>query len=323
MKKQEPKLTHLLNLTDDFGVWQHFKLNAIFKEEGYALDDSARALIVYLLFGDLDNARTCLTYLKNSLKEGKFVGFFDQNRNVVTYPSSDDAMGLAYWALSYCVATNFEKEQALILLSQIDKNVLLNSDHLRPQVYMLIGLSLQGNFEESSILAKRLVSKFNISWGWFEGMLTYANAVVPYGLLHYFNTFKTEESESERIVQAAVKTLETVCYIGRIPAPIGNKNWHVNGNVNRDIYGQQPIDAAFMVLMYCEAYRYYDDKEFLLKAQEWFDWFWGNNIFKESFINDDFGCADGLDPNGLSKNFGAESTIMFLWASKIYATMNV
>ena len=109
--------------------------------------------------------------------------------------------------------------------------------------------------------------------------------------------------------------------IGKIPAPIGNRKRHeISGNANNH-FGQQPIDAAFMVLMLTLAFKYFKNSEYLREAKDWMDWFYGNNICHTSLVTPENACADGIDENCISQNFGAESTIMYLWARHEYETI--
>ena len=48
------------------------------------------------------------------------------------------------------------------------------------------------------------------------------------------------------------------------------------------------------------------------------DWFYGNNIMKANLINQDYACADWINEGEVSTNYGSESTIVYLWAQKMY-----
>lgn len=320
--KQQAHTTHLVNLTDQFGVWQFFEKGEILKSEGYALDDSSRALIVFLLYNDSDRAKICLDYIKRSLKEGKFIGFWNEKHEGIVYPSSEDAHALAVWALAYCIKNNFEQEEAQSILSQVDLNLLEKSEHIRTRSYALIAHSLLGNKAKAEQIAKTIIAQYNQESQWFEEKLTYANAIIPYALLSYLETIPHTDSDIENIIKEAINTLERYCRIGVIPAPVGNRQWQKIGDISRDIYGQQPIDAAFMVLLLSKAYTYFKDEKYKQAAGEWMEWFYGNNIMKANLINQDYACADWINEgsqNGeVSTNYGSESTIVYLWAQKIF-----
>ena len=309
-------LTHLQWLTDDFGVWQHTKGDEIHREMGYALDDAARGLIVFLLFKDIARAEVCLEYLEKSLLPGgTLVGFFDEHRKPLDNGSSHDARALAVWALATCVEQNFHAAQAGALLKKIQLDDLLQTGYLRTLAYLLLAYCALHDKPKASLVAKKLWASYSPKLDWFEERLTYANAAIPWALLRHRRLFGGTKTQDERL-KKAIDTLEEYSRIGVIPAPVGNRIWQRVGAVERDIYGQQPIDAGFMVLMLAEAYELYGDKNYRAAADDWMQWFYGNNIYKARLISDKHACVDGLYalPRGVCKNKGAESTIVYLLA---------
>jgi hypothetical protein len=308
------KTIHLNNLTDKFGVWQHHENGKVHVGEGYALDDSARALIVFLLYGQKEQAEICLSYLEKSVKDQKMIGFFWADKTVRTFPSSEDAFALAYWALAYCIKNNFQKERAQKVVEQLDINVLRKSQHIRTRAYTLIADSLVGNSTDAEKTASSIIQNFDPQKEWFEPKLFYANAIIPYALLTYAQEF-SKTAHLNQIIEQSIITLERYCRIGKIPAPVGNRIWQAIGEPYRDPYGQQPIDAAYMVMLLVKAYEAYKNPAYKESAQEWMDWFYGNNIMKANLITDEGACADGIDEFAVSSNYGAESTIVYLWAA--------
>jgi hypothetical protein len=320
MKTQKYKAqpTFLEYLTDDFGVWEHAHRDKILKEEGYALDDPARALIVYLLFGKKDKARVCLGYIESSLKDGLFWGEFTDDRKPFTFPSSEDAFGLALWALAYAKSVKFEVDKVDEILGNVNLDYTKEVNYLRPNSYYLIAFTLLGLRERADMVFNKIMEHYDITLGWFEPKLIYANAAIPLSLIKYINHYGIEGKELESKIETAIETLDKHMRIGVIPAPPGNVIWQEIGSGVRDIQGQQPIEAGFMVLLLCEAYNFFREERYKTKAKEWLDWFYGNNIVKQSLINENYACADGIDQDRVSDHNGSESTIMYLWANKIY-----
>jgi len=317
-----PQTAHLEKLTDKFGVWQFFENGQILKSAGYALDDSARALIVYLLYNKRDQANVCLCYLEKSLSGGLFVGFFNEQHEPIVYPSSQDAHALAFWALAHAKTQNFEADRVQSLLDSVNKTILYESTYIRTQSYTLIALSLLQDEHHAKALADTIANQANECFNWFEPVLTYANAIIPYALLSYLEAFKTEDAHFEEVILKSIETLENYMRIGVIPAPVGNRNWQQLGDTQRDIYGQQPIDAAFMVLLLSKTYRYFQDEQYKRKAGEWMDWFYHNNIMQQNLITNEGACADWIGDQVVSTNYGSESTIVYLWAAKEYSRIS-
>ena len=68
-------------------------------------------------------------------------------------------------------------------------------------------------------------------------------------------------------------------------------------------------------MMLQAAYQATKNKEYLRLQRKAFDWFLGSNDLHIPVYNfTTHGCHDGLTPNGLNLNQGAESTLSFLLA---------
>ncbi len=317
------KLTYLRWLTDDFGIWQHTNGDEIYREMGYALDDSSRALIVFMQCGDDKKAKVCLDYLQKSQTPKGFVGFFDGERQPLSDTSSDDAYALAIWALAEAVKHKFHSKQATAILEKTNDKALIEKGYLRTLAYLLLAYSALKDKKRAQPIADAIMKRFDKNIGWYEDRFTYANAAIPLALLRYRQAFKIKDKQFDEALRQSIDVLEDHCRIGVIPAPIGNRIWQKVGAIERDVYGQQPIDPGFMVLMFVEAYYAYGDENYKNNAKDWLEWFHGYNIYKASLIDARNACADGLyaSPRGVCKNKGAESTIMYLLALNAYELM--
>ena len=109
---QKVKLTHLMHLTNDFGVIQFVNHTKPDLASGYALDDNARAMIVcgmhYSIFKDASKLKLIKTYL-NFIKyvqqrDGRLFNFVDINKKVNLEHWSEDSHGRALWALGFLVS---------------------------------------------------------------------------------------------------------------------------------------------------------------------------------------------------------------------------
>jgi hypothetical protein len=79
------------------------------------------------------------------------------------------------------------------------------------------------------------------------------------------------------------------------------------------MFDQQPVEAAAMVMMLRAAYDVTRNARFLTLQRTAFDWFLGANDLRIPLY--DFrtkGCSDGLMPDGVNGNQGAESMVSFL-----------
>jgi hypothetical protein len=96
--------------------------------------------------------------------------------------------------------------------------------------------------------------------------------------------------------------------------PIGSQGfYHQDGEKAR--FDQQPIEAAGAVSAYLEAHRVTGDNRWRDEAWSAFNWFLGDNDLQLPLYDSvTGGCRDGLHPERVNQNQGAESTLSFLTA---------
>ncbi len=101
--------------------------------------------------------------------------------------------------------------------------------------------------------------------------------------------------------------------------PIGSNGFYQRGG-EKARFDQQPVEASAMVSACLEAYRYTQDLYWYRQAQIAFEWFFGqNDIGLPLYDPATGGCHDGLHPDRLNQNQGAESTLAYLLAwAEIY-----
>ncbi|HXV43397.1 MAG TPA: hypothetical protein VEC96_10060, partial [Anaerolineae bacterium] len=77
----------------------------------------------------------------------------------------------------------------------------------------------------------------------------------------------------------------------------------------------QPIEASTMISACLEAYRMTGDESWYQEARRSFEWFLGrNDLGLPLYDPTTGGCRDGLHPDRVNRNQGAESTLAFLLA---------
>ena len=96
--------------------------------------------------------------------------------------------------------------------------------------------------------------------------------------------------------------------------PIGSNGFYKkDGELAR--FDQQPVEAQAMVSACLEAYRTTGDEYWRKEARRAFEWFLGRNDLNLSLYDPTTGgCRDGLHPDRMNQNQGAESTLAFLQA---------
>lgn len=144
-------------------------------------------------------------------------------------------------------------------------------------------------------------------WRWFGDDVTYANAKMPQAMLLAFRV-----TGDERFRRTGLESLdfllELTCRDGHFDF-VGNQGWYRRGG-ERAVFGQQPIEAAYTAEACLTAYEVTGEPRYLELARAAAEWLLGRNRLGARLYDFTTGaCADGLDPQGVSLNQGAESVI--------------
>ena len=322
-------------LTDDTGILQHAKFGTPEREEGYTTDDNARALIAltkYVRNGyrHANVHRMIDTYLSFLLlmqsKDGTMHNFLNYSRNFMDYKGSEDSMGRTLWACGCVVESNLPLEKRLLAKEIFDKLLPWASNFTAPRAkaFTIMGLSkYQNAFAQDrnptknlEVLAEQLLEHYknnnSARWQWFETYLTYSNGRLPQAL---FEAYKA--TQDERYLKTALKTINFLLKVQTIKGifvPIGNRGWYNKGG-DRATYDQQSVEAATMTEATLLAYQATGQIAYRKKAEEIFNWFFGKNTLQVPVYNSDIGaCYDGITPQGVNLNMGAEAIVCYLSA---------
>jgi hypothetical protein len=328
------KLDFVKTLTDDLGMLQHSKYTIPNRKEGYTTDDNARALICctdYLTrFNDLSVKSLIDTYLSllfyMQRHDGKMHNYLSYDRKLLDEIGSEDCMGRTLWACGYCLNSKLPEETKLLSKDIFDKAFRWSSNFTSPRAkaYSIMGLfyyqkaySEDQNLKLNIVdLADQLTRQFEFEasngWNWFESYLTYCNARLPHSLFLAYEV--TKENKYLKVASRSMKFLIKTQTINKIFVPIGNRGWFRKGS-ERAIYDQQPIEASCTTDAAIAAYRNTKDESYLKAAYLAFDWFLGSNLKGLSLYDPKNGsCCDGITPQGLNLNKGAEATLAYLQA---------
>ena len=94
--------------------------------------------------------------------------------------------------------------------------------------------------------------------------------------------------------------------------PVGNDGWLEKNNPMAE-YDQQAIETLAMVMVYFKAYEVTKEVKFMHQLYQSYLWFLGENSLNlPLYDHETKGCADGLQPHGVNRNQGAESTLAYL-----------
>jgi glycosyltransferase involved in cell wall biosynthesis len=331
---------HLLTLTDDTGILQHAIFSVPNSREGYTTDDNARALMVSILLDErqahavgqerpnLSHRYLSFLWLAFHSDTGRFRNFLGYDRKWLEDVGSDDSHGRALWSLGKVLGAsrNAGLRGAAGRLFEAAVPATLGFTSPRAWAYSILGMqayldwfpgdrSIQG---ARNTLANRLLDIYErthtAAWKWFEKSLSYSNARLPQALI-----LAGWRSDNQRMIEAgmdSLKWLVAVQHCGNedIFVPIGSSGFYVEGS-ERARFDQQPVEACATVSACLEVYRLTEESQWLDEALRVFGWFLGRNDLQLPLYDSvTGGCKDGLHPDRINENQGAESTLSFLMA---------
>jgi len=331
------KLDHLHHMTDDTGVLQHAFFTVPNYREGYTTDDNARALMVSALLEELGNGEALelgsrylafIWYAFNT-ETGRFRNLMDYQRHWLEDRGSDDSHGRALWALGTVLGrsnTPSLHSMAARLFEQA-LPAILDTTSPRAWAFALIGIHeylrrFAGDRRASQVreeLAGRLLRLYQShrsdEWRWYEEGLTYCNAALPHALL-----MCGQSMANDAMTEAGQESLRWLADLQRADkeaghfVPIGSSGFYRRSG-ERARFDQQPVEAQATVSACLEAYQVTGDRSWRKEARCAFEWFLGRNDLNLPVYDPTTGgCRDGLHPDRLNENQGAESTLAFLQA---------
>ena len=330
-------IDHLQRMTDSTGVFQHAVGKIPNYDEGYCTDDNARALILTVLLEDIDDktvagtarhlAERYLAFLWHAFNPdtGRFRNFMAYDRRWLEDRGSPDSHARAMWALGTVAGRSNDARLRSIAgrLYTLALPASLEVDHPRSWAYTLISIHeymrrFYGDSAAESArerLANRLFELYqhtsSSDWPWFEFDLTYANAKLPHALLLCGRWMMRGEMS-----EAALRALDWLCQVQTAGTdhfgPVGNHGFYRRAG-ERARFDQQPLEAHATVSACLEAFEVTGDQRWLDEARRAFDWFLGrNDVGLPLYDPATGGCCDGLHPQRVNENQGAESTLAFL-----------
>jgi len=334
----EITLAHVQAMTDDTGMLQHAAFNVPRYEDGYCLDDNARALLLMALLEEAGDEHPAqrralssryLAFVNHSFDRatGRFRNFMSYGRQWLEACGSEDSHGRALWALGACVARTGEPGRQSLAGDLFQAAIPATATFTSPRAWAFALLALeeylkafQGDVTAEARrdeLATRLFGLFvrtsGPGWPWFENSVTYCNAQLSHALI-----VSGDRMQRLDMVDAGMRSLEWLVSLQTSPdghfAPVGSNGFYVRGGSPAN-FDQQPVEAGALVSACLEAHRVNPDTEWLTRARWAFNWYLGENHLRQwLFDASSGGCRDGLHADRPNQNQGAEATLSFLIA---------
>jgi len=336
----ELNIRHLLTMTDDTGMLQHAIYSVPNTREGYTTDDNARALIVSTQLDEtrgydyksqhpnLSRRYLAFLWLAFHSDTGRFRNFLSYERTWLEDTGSEDSHGRALWALGSVLgrSQNAGLRGAAGRLFEAAVPATLTFTSPRSWAFSILGMqayldwfpgdrAIQG---ARNTLADRLLDVYDRSrsstWHWFEKSLSYSNARLPQALI-----LAGWRSNNQRMIEAGMEALSWLAAAqhhgdNEVFVPIGSSGFYGEG-AEKARFDQQPIEACATIGACLEVFRLTRDSKWLDESQRVFSWFLGKNDLQVPLYDKTTGgCRDGLHPDRVNENQGAESTLSFLMA---------
>jgi glycosyltransferase involved in cell wall biosynthesis len=331
---------HLLTLTDDTGILQHAVFSVPNTREGYTTDDNARALIVSILLNEnpeyasrreypsLSHRYLSFLWLAFDAHSGRFRNFLGYDRKWLEGAGSDDSHGRALWSLGNVLGHSRDAGLRGAAGRLFEAAVPATLTFTSPRAWAFCILGMQAYLDwfpgdravqgARNTLANRLLDIYERShsatWRWFEKSLSYSNARLSQALI-----LAGWRSDNQRMIEAGMDSLKWLVAEQHrddkeIFVPIGSNGFFIEGN-EKARFDQQPVEACATVSACLEVYRLTEEGQWFEEARRVFGWFLGKNDLQVPLYDVvTGGCRDGLHPDRVNENQGAESTLSFLMA---------
>jgi hypothetical protein len=329
-------LDHLDRLTDSTGLIQHAIYSIPRRESGYTTDDNARALRLctrlWCHHSDermLSRVTAYLSFLEYArCNAGGFHNFLSYRRHWLDAVGAGDCQGQAVRALAEVLGSTLPDDHRALARELLEAVLPTLADlrSIRAQAYVILAW---GHLWKSGVkdldeplenvawfAAQRLVECYQRAlrpdWQWFEPRMTYANAVLPHSL--FIAAQRWPREVFAEVAEASFTFLDRATTADTFFWPVGNNGWYPHGE-DKAVYDQQPIEAVTMADAALAAFGLEGDEKYLATFQRAHSWFHGQNSLRQPVADVRSGaCFDGLQPSGVNRNQGAESTLAYLWA---------
>jgi hypothetical protein len=215
----------------------------------------------------------------------------------------DDATALFERALPTAGQVSSSRPRAAVILA-CEAAVRSGLSNVVADIYLRVANDLEQSFTDCAA---------DTDWPWPEALVTYENELPSQALIVAGRRF-----DRPRMVRAGLRVLDWLIEAqtsadGQLRS-VGNAGWWPRGG-RAARFDQQPISTTTFLLAAEAAYKETADPRYRGAMESAYGWFLGHNDAHAPVADLTTGAgADGIGPAGVSRNQGAESTLMWLIA---------
>ncbi|OQW47893.1 MAG: glycosyl transferase family 1 [Proteobacteria bacterium SG_bin6] len=338
-----PNFSAVERMSDATGMLQHSIYSVPDRRHGYCIDDNARALMLVARIPGLDETQRdkWLTIYAAFVQHGwnpdqqRFRNFMRFDRSWCEDVGSEDSNGRTLWALGTVArhaALHKHRDWATRLFDET-ATLALTLGSPRAQAFAMLGAAEMLASHPGHALAREILERFSADhlallaearrpeWEWFEIVLAYDNARLPEAMLRAGLALERRD-----LVDTGLAALDWI--IACQTSPDGRFRAVGTDSFGRAYapplpFDQQPLEAQATVDACAAAFAATGDARWIAEAQRAYHWFLGANDLDLALASaDDGGCFDGLTPQGLNRNQGAESILALQLASITIAELS-
>ena len=326
-----PGLTAVFEMTDATGMLQHSVGIVPDRHHGYCIDDNARALILMNLAEGINvadkRARSLVfaSFMQHAWNPEKrrFRNFMRFDRTWCEDIGSDDSNGRALWALGHTVEHSADTDLRRWALRWFDETApaLAEMGSPRAVAFTMLGAAAvlrrlgshpqaEAILDAGGDLLQRLVDAARRpDWAWFEAVLGYDNPRLCQALI--------EAGHARARHEWVVVGIETLNWIATRQTaheghfmPVGSETF--GKPYTQYPFDQQALEAQAAIEAAGAAFTATRNRRWIEHAHTAYGWFFGRNARGLSLADIATGrCRDGITPQGINENSGAESILAF------------
>jgi len=331
-------VSHILKMTDDFGMIQFAKLSNPDKNSGYTVDDNARALLTLGLYYEKTKDKEILKYLKKYLEfldyaldtSGYFRNYIDKDKKFIEEKNSIESdenpttralYALARFSSIKCIPENLRKKALNIFSKSTREDIVFTysrsiSFYIKALHYILKINNDNKYLSQLKLYTDTLIKRFEKNgspdWFWPENYLSYSNGLIPEAIILAYKT--TGDKKYLEIGIQKAEFLIKHSFSKNLFIPIGQNGWFYKGKTKIS-FDQQPEETAGIVELTKTLYEVTGKKKYLKYMYKTFNWFLGDNVLNQVVYDcATSGCYDGIGEKEINLNQGAESIVSYLMA---------